>query len=114
MTSTQYKWALVVLVLLAGVGGCSAQNETIGQGDASLVFTNSGDISSPLQVRWADARGRLVTERFTVLPTGRVTLRVPARLQYDIDLAPSCAAGAVQTPGPAAARQVQVIDARRR
>ena len=24
-----------------------------------------------------------------VLPTGRVTLRVPARLQYDIDLAPS-------------------------
>jgi hypothetical protein len=106
--------ATALLCGLALVGGCSgSQDETIGTGEVSLVFTNEGDTPSPMVVRWP-AGDRIVTERFTVRAGGRVTLRAPRRLNYNIQMSPTCARAA-EVPGePVATPQDEVIDATRR
>ena len=101
--------AAALLVCLALVGGCGgSQDQTIGTGDVSLVFTNQGDTASPMVVRWATG-DRMATQRFTVLVGGRVTLKAPRRLTYDIQMSPTCSEPAQAPGGPA--KQDQVIDA---
>jgi hypothetical protein len=101
--------AAALAVCLAVGGGCSgSQNDTIGTGDVSLVFTNQGDTSSPMVVSWATNAGT-ATQHFTVLVGGQVTLKAPRRLVYDIQMSPTCAAPASAPSGPA--KQDQVIDA---
>ena len=102
---------ICLLVMIVGLGGCSGQDETIGQGDHELVFTNTGNTSVPVAVRWAGAGDRIHRERFTVLVGGKVTLKTMPRLSYDIELDPEChsAASAAQAP----TGQDEVIDLRR-
>ena len=66
--------ALLLVLALAGLAGCSSQNETIGSGPHELAFHNEGDVSIPMVVRWADEYGYLQTEYFTVYVDGTVTL----------------------------------------
>lgn len=110
---------MAVVVMLSAVGlallsGCSgSQDETIGAGDVSLVFTNQGDTSTPMIVRYASG-DRVVTHRFTVLVGGKVTLKAPRRLTYDIEMRPECVEAVQVAPAENAPRQDEVIDARER
>ncbi len=105
--------AATIVVGVALLAGCSgSQNETIGSGDVSLVFTNQGDTSTPMIVRYATG-DRVITHRFTVLVGGKVTLKAPRRLTYDIEMRPECVEGAQIAPAGDGPRQDQVIDATR-
>ncbi len=100
-----------LIVLIVALAGCSGQDRVIGEGDHQLVFTNEGDISVPITVRWAGIGDRIQTERFTVLVDGRVTLKTMPRLSYDIELDPDCNSSASAAQAPVA--QDDVIDLRR-
>ena len=104
--------AMLLVLVLAGLVGCSSQNETIGSGAHELAFHNEGDVSIPMVVRWADQYGYLQTEYFTIYVDGTVTLKTEPRLDYDIEMSPECNSLASAGPGPA--RQNQVIDLRNR
>ncbi len=95
---------------LALVAGCGGQDETIGTGDVSLVFTNQGDTASPMVVRWV-AGDRMAVQRFTVQVGGRVTLMTPRRLTYDIEMSPTCSELAQAPAGKSAAKQDETIEA---
>ena len=58
-----------------GLADCGAQNETIGQGEHELVFTNEGNISVPITVRWTSWNGYIEMEQSTVHVAGRVALK---------------------------------------
>ncbi len=107
--------ALFFLVLAAwGLSGCAGQDVTIGEGEADLVFTNRGDTSVPITVRWTGADQKVVTERFTVYVLGKVTLRLPDRLSYDIVLRPDCPDTSQASAAETSSAQDEVIDARYR
>ena len=110
-------WSLILVVgaalavgLILGVGCGGSQEETIGTGDVSLVFTNQGDTASPMVVRWSTSDG-LATQRFTVYVGGKVTLKAPRRLNYDIEMSPTCAEAAQAPGGKSVAPQDETIDA---
>ncbi len=102
---------ICLLVVIMALAGCSGQDETIGQGDHELVFTNTGNTSVPITVRWAGAGDRIHRERFTVLVGGKVTLKTMPRLSYDIELDPECRSTASAAQPPTG--QDEVIDLRR-
>ena len=107
--------ALLFLVLAAcSLSGCAGQDVTIGQGEADLVFTNHGDTSVPITVRWTGADQKVITERFTVYVLGKVTLKLPDRLSYDIVLRPDCPDTSQASAADGALVQDEVIDARHR
>ena len=103
------------LILVAwGLAGCAGQDVTIGEGEAELVFTNRGDTSVPMTVRWVAGNERVVNERFTVYVKGRVTLKVPDRLSYDIEMRPDCPDTSQAPAAEDSPVQDEVIDARHR
>ena len=113
-TSTALLGVRLAIVLLAAWGllGCGGQDETIGQGDAELIFTNHGDASVRVTARWTGQDQRIVSERFWVYVVGKVTLKVPPRSSYDIEMRPDCPASTqATTEGPPLA-QDKIIDAR--
>ena len=65
---------LLVLVVSA-LPGCGGQDVTMGRGDAELIFTNRGDGSVRVTARWTGENQRVVSERFWVYESGKVTLR---------------------------------------
>ncbi len=100
------------ICLFVMIAGCSAQDETVGQGDHELVFSNAGNISVPVTVRWAGGDGRIYREYFTVLVGGKVTVKTIPRLSYDIELDPECHSSASAAQPPTG--QDEVIDLRGR
>jgi len=101
-----------LVLVVAALAGCGAQNETIGQGEHELAFTNEGNISVPITVRWTSWNGYIQMEQFTVHVAGRVALKTEPRLSYDIEMRPECNSGtsAAQVPHV----QDEVIDLRGR
>ena len=107
--------ALFFMVLTAwGLVGCAGQDVTIGQGEADLVFTNHGDTSVPITVRWTGANQKVITERFTVYILGKVTLKLPDRLSYDIEMRPDCPETSQASAAETSSVQDEVIDVRHR
>ena len=78
----------LLMMLLAGCGG--SQNEVLGTGPASLVFTNSGDTQVDVKVSWQGEQGQWQARDFTVYVDGRVELRVPQRDKFYINLDSEC------------------------
>ncbi len=101
-----------LLLVVWGLSGCGGQDVTIGEGDAELVFTNQGDVSVPITVRWTGENQRILTERFTVLTSGRVTLKLLPRLSYDIEMRPDCPDTSQAPTAESGLAQDQVIDLR--
>ncbi len=113
--TVRFALLLALLILLVGsLSGCGSQDVTIGEGTAELVFTNRGDTSVPVTVRWTGAKEKVATERFTVQVLGRVTLKLPPRFSYDIEMRPDCPSTSQVPAGESAPAQDEVIDARQR
>lgn len=106
---------LALLILMVwGLAGCASQDVTIGEGDAELAFINRGDTSVPITVRWTGRNEKVVTDRFTVYVAGKVTLKVPPRLSYDIEMRPNCPDTTQAPAAEGSPAQDEVIDARQR
>jgi len=96
--------------IVAALAGCGAQNETIGQGEHELVFTDEENVLVPITVRWTNWNGYIEMEQFTVHVGGKVALKTEPRLSYDIQMRPECDSEASATQVPHV--QNEVIDLR--
>jgi len=99
-----------LVLVVAALAGCGAQNETIGQGEHELVFTDEGNVSVPIIIRWTSWDGYIEMEEFTVYVGGKVTLKTEPRLSYDIQMRPECDSETSATEVPHV--QDEVIDLR--
>jgi len=81
---------LAALALVLVLAGCAQQDEVIGYGPASLIFTNEGSDSVDVRVAWIGSGGDWLSRSFTVYVDGRVELRLSDRLEYYIELDGSC------------------------
>lgn len=99
--------ATVAVVFSLSGCGSSDQNDVIGRGPVSLVFTGDGTEPTFVKVSWQDESGAWTARDFTVQAGGRVELRVDERLRYYISLDPLTVA---ETTGRASS-QNEVVDA---
>lgn len=94
---------LVATVMVGLIAGCAQQDEVIGYGPASLIFTNEGTDSVDVRVAWVGNGGDWLSRSFTVYVDGRVELRLSDRLEYYIELdssASSLSTAMTNNPAP--------------
>ena len=92
--------SLAVVVVLSG---CSAQNEVVGEGPASLLFNNDGTKAIDVRVKWTLPDGEVHSRSFDLEPDGLVEVRLADLLQYTIRLEAKCdssVAPAAKPPDP--------------
>ncbi|MBM3497556.1 MAG: hypothetical protein FJX74_02690 [Armatimonadetes bacterium] len=97
-----------LVTLAAGVAGCGAQDEVVGEGPASLVFSNSGAETIDVSVRWTDDEGTPRRKGFDLEPQGRVEVRLADQLEYRIYLDAECGSTTAAEEGPPEPRVITV------
>lgn len=109
------RWLLVAVcaLALAVLVGCGSQDEVIGRGPASLVFTGDGDDDTYIKVSWQGDYGQWLSRDFTVYSEGRVELRLEDRLTYYISLdpprSPASAEASAAAPGTGKAQNEVIV-----
>jgi len=102
-------WLLAASLPLGGLlSGCSAQNEVIGEGPASLLFNNDGTKTIDVRVKWTLPEGEVHSRSFDLEPDGVVEVRLEDLLQYTIRLEARCDTSATPVAKGTSPRVIEV------